>query len=94
MDILELDAQVFADNLAARENADIFEHGLAAIAETGRLYRGDVQGAAKFVDDQRRQRFAFNILGDDQHRLAHLRDLLEQWQQVFHRTDLLFMDQD
>ena len=33
LDALELDAEVFGDQLAAREDRDVFEHGLAAIAE-------------------------------------------------------------
>ena len=34
--------------------------------------------AAQLVDDQRRQRFALDVLGDDQQRSPGLRDLLEQ----------------
>ena len=30
---LQLDAEVFADELAAGEDGDVFEHGLAAVAE-------------------------------------------------------------
>ena len=38
-DVLELDAQVFEDRLAAGEDGDVFEHGLAAIAVAGGLDR-------------------------------------------------------
>src|SRR5258708_3500016 len=36
----------------------------------------------------------FRSLCDDQERLAALGDLLQQRQQVFHRADFLFVDQD
>src|SRR6185295_9172177 len=34
---LELHADVLGDQLAAREDGDVFEHGFAAVAEAGRL---------------------------------------------------------
>ena len=88
VDVLELDAEVFADAPAAGQDGDVLEHRLAAIAEAGRLDGGDVQRAAQLVHDQRRQRFAFDILGDDQQRLAHLGDLLEHGRRSF--IELIF----
>ena len=92
--VLELDAEVFGDGLAAGEGGDVFEHGLAAIAKAGGLDGGALQRAAELVDDQGRERFAFDVFGDDQEGLAHLGDLLEQRKQVLHRADFLFVDQD
>ena len=37
LDVFELDAQVFEDRLAAGQDGDVFEHGLAAIAVARRL---------------------------------------------------------
>ena len=65
--------EVLADRLAAGEDGDVFEHRLAAIAEARRLHRRDLQRAAQLVDDQRRQRLALDVLGDDQQRLPELR---------------------
>src|SRR5690606_10719873 len=42
-DILELDAEVFRDHLAAGEDRDVLKHGLAAITEAGSLDGGDLQ---------------------------------------------------
>ena len=70
--------------VAAGQDGDVFEHCFAAITETGGLNGRDVQGAAQLVHNQCRQRFAFYIFGDNQHWLAHLGNLLEQWQQVLH----------
>ncbi len=39
-DVFELDAEVFEDGLAAGEDGDVFEHGLAAIAVAGGLDGG------------------------------------------------------
>ena len=92
--VLELDAEVLGDRLAAGEGRDVLEHGLAAIAEAGRLDGGGLQRAAQLVDDQRRQRLTLDVFRDDEQRAAHPRDLLEHRQEVLHRADLLLVDQD
>jgi hypothetical protein len=40
---LELDAEVFRDELAAGEDRDVFQHRLAAVAEARRLHGRDLQ---------------------------------------------------
>ena len=94
LDVLELDAEIFGDGLAAGQDGDVLQHGLAAIAEARGLHRRDLQRAAQLVDDQGSERFAFDVFRDDQQRLAALGDLLQQREQVLHRADLLFVDQD
>ena len=79
-DVLELDAEVLGDHLAAGEDGDVLEHGLAAVAEARRLDGGDLEAAAQLVDDERGQRLALDVLGDDQQRLAGLHHRLEQRQ--------------
>ena len=76
-DAFQLDAGLFHDGLAAGQDGDVFQHGLAAVAEARGLHGAGVQGAAQLVDHQGGQRFAFHFLGDDQQRLAGARDLLE-----------------
>jgi hypothetical protein len=46
-DVLELDAEILGDGPAAGEDRDVLEHRLAAIAEAGRLDRGDLERAAQ-----------------------------------------------
>src|SRR5712671_178605 len=92
--ILELDAEVFGDGLAAGEGGDVFEHGLAAVAKARGLDGGALQRAAELVHHEGGQRFAFDVLSDDQEGLAHLGGLLEQREQVLHRADFLFVDED
>src|SRR6185312_11030029 len=92
-DVLQLDAEIFRDHLAGRQNGYVFQHRLATIAETWGLDRSDLQSAADLVDDQRRQSLAFNILGDNQQRLAALYDRLEDRQQRLEIAELLFVDQ-
>ena len=82
LDVLEVDAQVLEDRLAAGQHGDVAEHGLAAIAVAGRLDRRDLEDAAQLVDDQGRQRLALDVLGDDQQRLVRLGHLLEQRDQL------------
>src|SRR6185312_8916262 len=69
-DVLELDAEIFRDQLAAGEDRDIFKHRLATIAEARSFHRRDLQATAQLVDHQGRNRFAFNVFGDDDERLA------------------------
>ncbi len=69
---------------AAGQDGDVFEHRLAAIAEAGGLHGSRLQRAAQLVHHQGRERFAFDIFGDDQERTAHAGHLLEDRQQVLH----------
>ena len=73
---------------------DVLEHRLAAIAEAGRLDRSDLQAAAQLVDDQGRERFALDVLGDDEERLAGLHDRLEDGEHRLQRGELLLVDED
>ena len=93
-DVLELQADLLGDDLAAGQGRDVLEHGLAAIAEPGRLDRDDVERAADLVDDERRERLALDVLGDQQERLAGLEHLLQQREQLLDAADLLVHDRD
>ena len=77
LDVFELDAEFLEDGGAAGDDGDVFEHGLAAIAEAGGLDGDDLEGAAELVDDEGGEGFAFDVLGDDQQGLAGLGDLAE-----------------
>src|SRR5690606_19965773 len=92
--LLERQAHFLGDHLAARQDRDVLQHRLAAIAEARRLDGRDLHDAADVVHDQRRERLALDVLGDDQKRTARLRDRLEQRQQIPDVRDLLVVDQD
>ena len=68
--ILQTDSEIFRDRTAFRENRDVFHHRLAAIAESWRLDGSGLQRPAQPVDHKRRERFAFDIFGNDQQRSA------------------------
>ena len=92
--VLELDAQAFEHGRAAGQNGDILEHGLAAIAVARRLDGGALERATQLVDDERGQGFAFDVLGNDQQRLAGVNHRLEHRHQFLDVGDLLLVDQD
>ena len=92
--VLELEADLFGDDLAAGEDGDVLEHGLAAVAEAGGLDGHRVERAPDLVDDQGGEGLALDVLGDDQQRLAGLHDLLEHRQEVVHGADLRVGDED
>jgi TolA-binding protein len=84
LNVLEFDAEIFADHFAARQNCDVLEHCFTTITEPWRFYGCDVQGAAQFVNNESCERLTLDIFSDDEHRLAHLCNLLEQRQEVLH----------
>jgi len=67
---------------------------LATVAEAWRLDGADLQAATQFVDDQRGQRLALDVLGDDEQRLAGLNNGFEHGQQRLQARELLFVDEN
>src|SRR5712692_6766015 len=93
-DVLELDAEIFRDRLAAGQNRDVLQHGLAAIAEARGLHSGNLEAATQTVDDEGGESFAFDVFRDNHKRLAALHYGLEQRKQFIQLRELLFVDQD
>ena len=93
-DVLELDAEVLADDVAAGQRGDVLQHGLAAIAEARRLDGRDLQAAAQLVDHQGGQRLVLDLLGDDEQRLAGLHHGFQQRQDRLQAGELLLVDED
>src|SRR5437764_8371229 len=48
-DVLELDAEILADDLTTRQDRDVFEHRLAAITKARRLDRGHLEAARSLL---------------------------------------------
>jgi len=65
VEVLELDAEILAHELAAGQDGDVFAHRFAAIAEARSFDSADIQCAAQLVHDQRSQGFAFDVFGND-----------------------------
>src|SRR6202034_1648910 len=70
VDAVQLEADLFADDLATGEDGDVTEHGLAAVAEAGGLDRDAPEQPAHLVHDQGRQGLAVDVLGNDRQGLA------------------------
>src|SRR3569623_231877 len=84
----------FGDHGAAGEDGHVFQHRLATVAEARSLDGTGLEDAADVVDHQGGERFAVDVFGDDQQRLAGLGDLLQYGQQVTDVGDLLVEQQD
>src|SRR5208337_210519 len=54
----------------------------------------DLEAAPQLVDHERSERFALDVLGNDEQRLAGLHDRLEHGQQGLQRGELLLVDQE
>ena len=65
-DVLELEADLLGDDLAAGEDRDVLQLRLAAVAEAGSLDGDGLEDAADLVDDQRGEGLAVDVLGDDE----------------------------
>ena len=89
-DVLELDAEILADHLTAGQDGEVLKHRFAPVAEAWGLDRRDLEPAAQFVDDERRQRLALDVLGNDQQRIAALHDRFEQGKDRLKAGQLLF----
>ena len=87
-DVLKLDAEVLADHLTPGQDRDIPEHRLAPVAP-GAFDRRHLE-PAQFVDDERRQRLALDILGDDQQRPRGLHHRFEHNGSIAWRSDSFF----
>ena len=69
-DVLELEADLLGDDLAAGEDGHVLEHRLAPLAEAGGLDGDRLERAADLVDDEGGEGLALDVLGDDHQRLA------------------------
>ncbi len=90
---LELPAEVLGDDLAAGEDGDVLEHGLAPVAETRGLDRGALERAPELVHHQGGQGLALDVLGDDEQGTSFLGYALENGDEVPHVADLLVIDE-
>jgi hypothetical protein len=93
-DVFELDAEIFGDDLAAGQDRDVLEHGLAAVAEARRLDGSDLQAAAQLVDDERRQRLAFDVFSDDEQRTRGLNHRFQDRKHGLQVRELLLVQQN
>ena len=87
-------AELFADQLSAGENGNVFQNRFAAIAKARGFDSADFQPGAQAIDDERSQGFAFDIFSDDQKGFAAFCDSLQEGNEFFDGRDFLFVDQD
>jgi len=64
--IPKLDAKVFRNHLTTRKRCDVFQHGLAAVAEARSLHSANLQTATQLVHNQSCKCFAFDVFSDDE----------------------------
>ena len=91
---VQLAALLLGDDLAASQDGKVFQHRLAAVAETGSLYGQTVDDAPHFVHHQHGQRLAFNVLADNHQVFGNLEYLFQQRHQFGGGGNLLVGNQD
>ena len=94
LNVLQLQTQLGGNDLAAGQDGDILQHLLAAVAETGRLDGNAGEGSAQFVQNQRGQSLALDVLCDNQQLLAGLHQLLQKGQDFLNVGNLLVGNQN
>ena len=87
-DTIELQTDLFTDDLATGEDGHVLQHRLAALTEARCLDRNGGEGATDLVDHERGEGLTLDVLGDDQERAARLHDLLEHRDQLTDVADL------
>ncbi len=92
-DLFQRQADFFGDDLAAGQDGDVFQHGLATVTKARCLDGHGLEDAADAVDHQGSQRFAVHVFSDDQQRTAGLGHLLQRGQQVADVGDFLVVQQ-
>src|SRR6266571_7222245 len=91
---LEGQPDLFGNDLATGKDGDVFEHGLAAVAEPWSFDSRGLEDSAQVVYHQRREGFAFDFLGDDEKRFAGLGYLLQNRQQFANVRNLLVVQKN
>src|SRR6266571_2621486 len=91
---LEGQPDLFGNDLTTGKDGDVFEHGLAAIAEPWSFDSRGLEDSAQVVYHQRREGFAFDFLGDDEKRFAGLGYLLQNRQQFANVRNLLVVQKN
>ena len=89
----QLQAQFFGDDLPAGQDGDVLQHRFAAIAKARRLDRAVLERAAQMIDDERGQRFAFDVFRHDQQRAPRICDGVEQGKHVLERGEFSIEEQ-
>ena len=92
--VFELQAHFLADDLTTGQHRDVLEHGLAAVSEARSLHGNRLEDATDLVHHEGGKGFALHVLGDDEHLLARLDDLVHHREEVLDRGDLRVDDQD
>ena len=91
---VQLAALLLGDDLAAGQDGKVFQHRLAAVAESGSLYGQTVDDAAHFVHHQHGQCLAFDVLTDDHQVFGNLEHLFQQRHQFGGGGNLLVGNQN
>ena len=86
--VLQLETDVFADDLPTGEDGDVLQHRLAALAEARGLDGNRLERATDLVDDERGECLPLDVFGNDQERLTRLHDFLKHRHEIAYRTDL------
>ncbi|GET93272.1 chaperonin HSP60, mitochondrial precursor [Leishmania tarentolae] len=87
---IQLHASVLVSHhLGTSKNGDVLQHTLLVITEARRLDAAHLQLALQLVKDQRRQRLALHVVGDDQKRTTLLGHVVESRKQRLDRVNLL-----
>src|SRR5690606_30675635 len=93
-DILQLDAEILGDYLAGGQHRDVLEHGFAAVSEAGSLDGRYLEATTQLVDDQRGERLALDVFGDNQQRLSALHHSFQYGQHGLQIAKPLLMNED
>src|SRR6218665_3123979 len=92
--VLELESDLFGNDLTTGENCDVLQLCLAAVTKAGGLDGNRLEDATDLVHDESGESLTVDILRDDEQLLARLDDLIDNRQQVLDVGNLAVHDED
>ena len=91
---VQLTAQLLRNQLTTGEDCNILQHSLAAITKARSLNSQSLEGTTELIYNDGSQSLTIQILSDDNQFLAHLNNLLKNWEYIVNGGNLLISNED
>ena len=88
-DLVQVDPNLRIDHRCGSNHSEVIHERLTTIAEVRRFHRNNLQGLTDGVHHKHLQGLTLDVLGNDQHLLAGLHNLLQRRKEIRKGGDLI-----